>query len=265
MTQRLIRAENKAQLACVRPFFEGWRSCTIDCALEGAMGSIWTCAEAAEAAVCETGDFLFLSGNEASPQCETLLKAFEARKQGCILVSRNEALHARVGEILKNSAVEDTRFAFQTDMDAFDREGLAHMTGQLPDGVELRLFDSHCVRLALQNEWSRDFCFQFVSEEDYLARGFGVAAMAGEELVGGASTYAVCAAGAEIQIDVRSDWRRQGIASACAAAFVLECFRRGIVPEWDAISPASACLARKLGFREAGAYPVWLLGQEVHG
>jgi len=264
VAQGLIRVESREQLACIRPLFDGWSSCMIDCALEGAMGSVWTCCAQAEAAVCETGDFLFLSGDAASAQCETLLRAFEERKRFYILVSRDKALHVRAGEILKGCAAQGMRFAFETDAAAFDRGQLSKMAQQLPDGVELKLFDAQCVQAALQQEWSRDFCSQFSSEQDYLAHGFGVAAMAGGELVGGASTYVVCASKAEIQIDVRFDWRRKGIATACAARFLLECFRRGIVPEWDAVSTVSAHLARKLGFREAGAYPVWLLQEEAY-
>ena len=65
--------------------------------------------------------------------------------------------------------------------------------------------------------------------------------------------------GLEVQVDVRADQQRRGIASACSARLILECMDRGLIPEWDAASDVSLHLAQKLGYRYAGSYPVWFM------
>ena len=44
--------------------------------------------------------------------------------------------------------------------------------------------------------------------------------------------------------------------SCCAAAFLLQCVRRGLRPHWDAMTPISRDLALKLGFVRPLPYPV---------
>ena len=107
--------------------------------------------------------------------------------------------------------------------------------------------------------WSRSFCEQFRSEEDFLARGLGMAAVCNGELVGGASSYICWSGGIELQVETRRDMRRRGIALACCARLILRCLDRGLYPSWDAANPESAALAARLGYRIAGPYDAWEL------
>ena len=92
----------------------------------------------------------------------------------------------------------------------------------------------------------------------YLRRGLGMPVPLEGRLAAGASSYAVCRDGIEIEIDTRPDCRRQGLALACGAGLILECLSRGIFPGWDAHDLRSAALAQKLGYRMEGPYPVFL-------
>ena len=65
--------------------------------------------------------------------------------------------------------------------------------------------------------------------------------------------------GIEVQVDTRAQFRRQGLASACAAALILACLRRGLYPNWDAHNAASLALAEKLGYHLERAYPAFTL------
>ena len=89
--------------------------------------------------------------------------------------------------------------------------------------------------------------------------GAGYAALQGNALVCGASSYADWPGGVEIEIDTHPAHRRRGLARACAAALMLDCLSRGLYPSWDAANPVSAHLAQTLGYIAAGAYPVYEL------
>lgn len=247
----------------VAPLFVDWPELLVRSALEGCMGHVWLLGDAA---ACEVGDFLFLAGEAEG--CGTLARRFAADGRFHILASRTEALHKAAGEALGARARPGERYAFHKGGESFDRSALSQMARSLPKGVTLRLFDGALYRAALESEWSRDFVSLFASETDYLAHGLGVAAVCGGELVGGASSYAYCPGGIEIELDTREDWRRRGVARACAARLILECLARGLYPSWDAANRVSAHLARTLGYREAGAYPVWFLkpdeGEQKH-
>lgn len=258
MAYGLTQADGAKERALLAPLFVGWAEMLVSCALEGCMGRVWQSASPARAALCEVGDFLFLAG-EAGPESDALVRAFAEDGRYHILAAKTPALHERSGAALAELAQAGERYAFHKDAHGFDPARLAALAQALPEGVSLRLFDEHLYYAALAEEWSRDFVSLYPSARDYLAHGLGVAALYNGELVGGASSYAWCRAGIEIELDTRADFRRRGIGTACAARLVLECLRRGLLPSWDAANRESARLAQRLGFREAGSYPVWFL------
>jgi GNAT superfamily N-acetyltransferase len=148
------------------------------------------------------------------------------------------------------------RYAIRKDIDHFDPAKLRAFASALPDRVRLSPIDGTLYREALKSDWSRDFVSLFADEADYLARGLGVIALEDGMPVAGASSCAVFRGGIEIEIDTREDRRRRGLATACGAALMLECFRRGLYPSWDAANRASASLAEKLGYVFDRSYPI---------
>lgn len=252
----------KAVEACMRkrvaPLFDGWQETLIWSALEGTMGDVYTLpVSVPAAALCDCADFLYIAGE--ATQAKALLKAWKAEHAGeyRILTAANATLHALVGEVFGSDAQPAVRCAFAKGAEAFDRKTLECYAALLPEGVSLRLFDREMYELAMANEWSEDFCIEFRDAEDYLARGLGVAALYGGELVGGASSYTVYSSGIEIQVQTRADWFHRGIATACSARLILECLARGLYPSWDAANPISQALAEKLGYRGAKTYLTW--------
>jgi len=250
-----LKRLNAAEAAVL---FAGWEETLIWSALEGSMGCLWTLAEYPFAAICETGDFLFLAGSEED--AERLIQPFAQDGRFHILVCRSRGLHKAAGQALKGLAKEDLRYAFHKEC-SFDPDRLTDLAHAHPADITFRLFDEACYHQALSQEWSRDFVSQFASAQEYLTHGIGVAAFRNGGMISGASSYIYWKDGIEIELDTREDQRRQGLACACAARLILECLERGIQPSWDAANAQSARLAEKLGFRPAGSYPVWLLNE----
>lgn len=258
MEQRLIEPAAPAQAAAL---FDGWQETLIWSALEGCMGRIWVVSQKPRAALCETGDFLFLSGAAQDPESRVLLEAWKRGNTGFkILVPRDQACGALIEELFGRDVVAGTRYAFEKGGEHFDAAKLLRLKAGAPEGVDIVPVDGALYHQAAQNEWSRDFVSQFHNAQDYLRRGIGFAALHEGRLVGGASSYTCYSKGIEIEVQTLDGWRRRGIASACCAALILECLKRGLYPSWDASNPVSVALAQKLGYRLAGPYPVWIRG-----
>jgi predicted GNAT family acetyltransferase len=102
--------------------------------------------------------------------------------------------------------------------------------------------------MAKQEDWSRDLCSQFPTYEEYEKYGLGFVAVYEGKIVSGASSYTVYETGIEIEIDTKMEFRRNGLAIACASALILECLNRGIYPSWDAANKESVALSEKLGY-----------------
>jgi len=257
MGERLIRLSDPAR---AEKLFEGWPETLIWSALEGSMGCIWAVSEQPKAALCENGDFLFLAGASDEPETGMLLECWRREKGRFeILTPRDAACGALIERIFGPDAKAGERCAFQKGDENFDDGKLQGFIDAVPKDIRIVPFDSTLYHQALEQDWSRDFVSQFRDADDYLNRGLGFAAVHRGELVGGASSYTCYSKGIEIQVETRSDWQRKGIASACCAALILTCLKRGLYPSWDAANPASAALAGKLGYREAGLYPVWYM------
>jgi RimJ/RimL family protein N-acetyltransferase len=104
----------------------------------------------------------------------------------------------------------------------------------------------------------------------FVARSFGLAVMAGDEL---AAICAACALGggeAEIEIATDPRYRRRGLAVAAGEAFIAECSRRGLVPAWTCASrnEPSVRSAARLGFvqfRDVACYPLRPYLERING
>ena len=233
----------------VGPLFRGWDKPMIRAALQGCMGRV-RMAEDGRSAAVEIGDFAFFAGE---PDRE-LAREVSAP----ILVPRDRAWGELLEQIWGDCVAPWTRYVLKPPPGGFDRDRLAGYAAALPAGCRLVPVDGELYRQAMAGDWSRDLCALFAGEEDYLDRGLGMAAVWEGELAAGASSYAVCRGGIEIEIDTRPDCRRRGLASACGAGLILACLERGLYPGWDAHDLRSAALAQKLGYRLAGSYPVCL-------
>ena len=93
----------------------------------------------------------------------------------------------------------------------------------------------------------------------FLRDGIGYCALDGGTVACAATSYAVAAGRIELAIATHEDHRRRGLGAATAAALMLHCVERDIVPHWNAANPGSQRLAVRLGLRPAGICEVlWL-------
>lgn len=228
--------------------FAGWREIMVLSCLQGHMGTLTVNRDATAGAIA-IGDFCFLAG---VPD-EVLVRAAAPP----ILVPRTRDWDGRIEAVYGARVRVHTRYATEKEPGHLDPRRLRELV-RVPEGFALAPIDAGLYdRLSLQR-WSRDLRGLFDGAEDFGRRGLGFVALHRGAVAAGASAYAVCDGGMELQVDTAPELRRRGLAAACAARMILACLERGIYPSWDAHTRASLALAEKLGYRSAGPYRTYI-------
>lgn len=231
------------------------RSC-----LQGVMGAVYGDRPGDPRSVAAVlGDFCFFAGR---PDPELIRFCLEHSSRYRILVPRDEAWEKQIAACLGGKAKKIERYAIRAAKDGFSKERLRQAAAARKPGCTIRMIDEKWFPICRESGWSRDLVSQFAGYEQFRDLGLGVVAVMGEIPVAGASSYARCAEGIEIEIDTKEEYRRQGLAFACGAALILECLRRGLYPGWDAHDKRSAALAEKLGYRLDHGYPAFEVWEE---
>ncbi|MEA4914917.1 MAG: GNAT family N-acetyltransferase [Christensenella sp.] len=235
----------------ITPLFAGWNETLIWSVLKGHMGyALADNEETPTAAQLVLGDFCFFAGRPSVP--------FAASAAAREIVLQNENWSDAIERAWGSLVQRKLRYAIKKEPDVFSREMLQMYIEALPKEYELRLFDKAICEQTVRENWSRDFCTCFSDFNDFLHRGFGVAAILDGQLVSGASSYCVYTSGIEVEIDTAPDQRRRGLALACGARLILEALDRGLYPSWDAYDLRSVALAEKLGYHVDHPYVIYL-------
>lgn len=268
--------------AKVEKLFENWQETLIWSCLQKVMGSIYvTDLEQPRSAVAIVGDFAFYAGE---PNRELVLYKPEERKRDYLIMvpelkQRKEASGSQhpyaSGNMGKSNADEQdwaqlmeecwgehahqaVRYAIKKESDVFERKKLRKFAASLPEEFTLKLMDEALFDWCRAQDWTQDFVAQYRDYEQYREIGLGVLVLKEGKPVAGASSYTSYREGIEIEIDTMPEYRRKGLATACAARLILECLDRGLYPSWDAQNLWSVGLAEKLGYHFDHEYVVYL-------
>lgn len=241
------------EMKYIEPLFRNWEETMIWSCLQGVMGQAWAdCLPEPRSARILTGDFCFLAGQPDKKLVCEFPSSFSA--PFLLIVPREESWCEWIEACYPDTYEKFYRYALKKEKDIFDRSLLESYIQRLPQGYELRMIDRELYPRILSGEWSRDLCSQFPDSACYEQLGLGFAALKDGEIAGGASSYTVYNGGIEIEIDVKQEHRRKGIARACAARLILACLDRGLYPSWDAANTESLHLAETLGYHSGGSY-----------
>ena len=228
----------------IAALFDGWEETMIWSALQGVMGEITADGpENPKSARILLGDFGFFAGEPN----ERLVSSMLENRSFLLAVPQNEEWAACMEKIFPNSR-RITRYAIKKEPGCFDRERLRKFARDIPAGYSVAPIDRELFSRVQEEEWSRDFCANFQSWEQYARYGGGFVALYREEVVAGASSYTAYRDGLEIEVDTREDHRRKGLALCCCANLILSCLEKGKYPSWDAANLGSVALAEKLGY-----------------
>ena len=95
--------------------------------------------------------------------------------------------------------------------------------------------------------------------DDYNNYGMGYCCMHNDIIIGVASSNIFYNDGIEVNIKVKEDYRRKGIATTLASLLILNCIKENKKISWDAANLNSVGLAKKLGFEYDSEYDCYKL------
>ena len=237
-----------ARLALL-PLFPGARDALLLSGLQGHLGQALLSADEQSALVL-VGGFAFLGG---PPQPALIRAAMDAQPSGFLTFSGSPdwlSLAKTLG-----AGKEMTRFDLETPA-RFDQDRLRRLA-RPPAGFRLQRVDTPALYEACRMAGGiGDIVNNYTDYTAFSRHGLAIAALKGDAIAAGCGAYAHADGQLEVEIDTAVPYRRQGLATACGAAFVLACLEKGLRPHWDAMTPVSAALAAKLGFLHPRPYPV---------
>lgn len=245
--------------------FGGWEEGCVWSALQGIMGDIYVDDEQnlASGAVV-LGDFTFLAGK---PDRELVQgRLWEVEKEDRIFVPESDDWNKMIEDCYGERAKKVVRYAIKKERGIFDRQRLEEAVLSLSEDYTAAVIDKVLFERCMSLAWCRDGVANYPDYDLYCRYGLGIVILKGEDIVASCSSYSGFRDGIEIEVDTREDYRRRGLAYACAAKLILECMDRDWYPSWDAQNLMSVGLAKKLGYhfdREYTAYEISTFDRRV--
>lgn len=221
---------------------------------------MWTLEDAPGGALVECADFLFLS-SRSTRSAESLASRLKQERQGAMPSSWRATPRSRRWRppVFGGDASPTRRYAFHKGGEDFDRSRLARFADAAPPEVRVCPFDRETYRMAMAAPWSRSFCEQFRSEEDFLARGLGMGRRVQWRAGGRSLVLYLLERRHRAPGGNKAGYAAAGHRPGLLRPLILRCLDRGLYPSWDAANPESAALAARLGYRIAGPYDAWEL------
>ncbi len=243
--------------------FDGWDETLIWSCIQGVMGEVYGVEGENGTLLAQAvlADFVFFAGDVSlagEEAAAALAKNLPVCRDAFILAPENDGWSRVIEKVHDGRCERAVRYATKKG-GGFDRTRLQGFLNAVPDGFTIAPVGRELYGRAFEADWSRDLCAQYSSWEEYARNGLGFMALRSGEPVAGASSYSHYKGGIEIEIDTRKDYRRRGLAAACASALILKCLDLGLYPSWDAATPVSVALAEKLGYRFSHEYPVYVV------
>lgn len=246
-------------LSTIVSLYEGWEESMIWSCFQRVMGEAYTDnPENPQSVIVYVNCFAFAAGK---PNEALVADWYDEKVDSfAIITARDASWHKIFEKIGKEKSRCVERYAIKKEKDIFDIKYLNSLVGQLSKDYELKFIDKELYQQCMKYDWSVDFVQGYQTYEEYRKYGLGIVAIYNGEVVSGASSYSSYAGGIEVEVDTKEEYRRNGLATACAAKLILECLKRNLYPSWDAQNKWSVALAEKLGYHYSHtyiAYEMW--------
>jgi len=234
----------------VVPLCKDSKDVLVRSAMEGSMGRVWV-AKLNDPKFCliKVGNYAFLLG--LTPRGARMMDLRATLIKECnhaYITPSNDLWDIWLEENLDCNYRKLSRYAIKRDEQHFNKKVLKEYVKNIPAGMKIERIDKNSYNDALKEAWSNDFVSNFENENKFLEYGMGYVIYKGDELVAGCSAYGFSEGMMEVTVATKKEYRRQGLALAAAARFILDCIDKGIYPNWDAANLQSVELAKKLGY-----------------
>lgn len=248
----------KEEMNCLYSFVEGKSDVELWACIEGNMGRAWVDKkDKPNYAIIVVADFCYLLGSGIFMEDESLVKEILTRNKGKIIVADDFNWISFIEKHFPDNLRKFSRYAIKIEPDIFKRDVLENYISNVEDQFKIEKINESNYYKVLEDKFMEDCCSFFSSLEDYLEHGIGYIIMHDGEIIAGASSYSYCKGSLDITIGTKEEYRRRGLAAACASKLILDCLERNIYPRWDAANQESVVLAEKLGYNFDKEYIVY--------
>jgi hypothetical protein len=228
--------------------------------IEGNMGKAWVDNKTEPTmAVVLVADFCYLFGavGDIDNEDDISVKTLFEKAQRKIIVIFDNSWVTFIEKFYTNRYKKFKRFSIKREPYVFQRDILNSYIKAVEANFEIKRIDEDIYYKVLNDSFMADCCSNFTSIESFLNNGIGYVIMQGNEIISGASSYSYCKGAIDITIGTKEEFRKKGLALACASKLILECLDNNIYPRWDASNIESVALAEKLGYHFDKEYEVY--------
>lgn len=246
------------EMMCTEPItklFEGWNDVLVRSCLQKTMGHLYsTSVDMPVSAMAVLGDFCFLSGRPDHELTVFIPNAELGHFR--IMVSRDNFWQALIEKCHRGRVRRVRRYSFRMETGCFNSSRLQRFVDCLSGEYLLKTIDEQLFFRCKTDSYGL-WLKQYDDYGSFQMHGAGVVVFHRGRIISGAVSYAGCSDSIDIQVDTHKNYRRRGLATACAARLILDCIEKGKYPSWDAENVISLSLAEKLGYRLEHAYTAW--------
>ncbi len=208
-------------------------------------------------------NFMFVLGSVVFEEdkrllVRTLFQKVLPRMQGkeLIIFAYSEPTRKSLEEIFQEKGgIQIHRKQFKLVLKPEVLENYNKWIEDIPQGYKLEKMDND---LASNAEIEREIA-------DFSQSSFGYCIRKEKEII--SFCYSIFTGGGEAEIDIKTNekYRGRGFAKIVAAAFILKCLEKELVPNWATwpYREGSIVLAKKLGFEEGEDIPAFFWAEEM--
>lgn len=242
----IFEINNFKKLQEIKPFFTDIRFYMGNSVLDGVMGKAFVDnIENPNIAFLVVRKYCFISGNINDKKLKDIIdKNF---KNYTLIPS--DIIANKIEKIYSNNVQKSQRYSIKKEV-SFDIDKLYRMSNRPEKDFKLIQIDE-----VLADNIKK---LEFINITDnYKKNGIGFCCVHNNEIIGVASSNIFYKEGIEVNIKVKEEYRRKGIATAMASKLIIECLNQNKKISWDAANLNSVSLAEKLGFEYDSAYNIY--------
>lgn len=242
----LYKIKNDDELNKIKPFFKDIRFFMGRSVLDGMIGTAYVDDILnPKISFLTVRSYCFISGNIDKFKLKDIID--ENFKDYILIPCDN--LAKKIEEIYKNNVIKSYRYSIKKNP-IFNISKLKKMSNSLENNFEIIKIDKYISeRIKKEN---------FITiTDDYEKYGIGFCCINNNDIIGVASSNIFYKDGIEVNIKVKEQYRRKGIATAMASKLILECISQKKKISWDAANINSVKLAEKLGFKYDSKYSIY--------
>lgn len=242
----------------LRPLCEGKKSVDLWSCIEGKMGKAWVDSKVEpKIAIVIVADFCNLLGCIKDREDEIKIKQLLENCKRKIIVVDDISWVSILEKYYPYSFKRFKRYAIKRESGVFQKNVLKGYISAIDNGFKIDRIDEALYYKVLEDRFMEDCCSNFSSLKGFLNHGIGYVIVHDGVIISGASSYSYCEGYIDITIGTNEEYRRKGLALACASKLILECLEKNIYPVWDAVDLRSVALADKLGYHLDKEYEVY--------